>query len=312
MKKNKPDLIEFPLSNDKVFKMILTTKPRIAIGLVKAFVPDLKDIDINMEVTYLRNENDNGINYASTLFDVKFEVAKNLFELEMQKRNPTYNLKDRIFKYYLDLLKEAFPINNNYYHKPSYCIWFIGFKLFDDNIVIREYSLSNIETKNKLINDSSIIIIEIAKFKKPGYNLNSWYDIFVTNDLSVIKEENDDAMKELVIELKKINSDEIMKEKLRQERYREEERLAEEFARKEKEEKYKAELKQSRTELTQTKEELKKIKKEINEAKKEINEAKKEINETLLKIAKCLKDNGSSIDFISSTTGLPKEEIEKL
>ena len=76
--------------------------------------------------------------------------------------------------------------------------------------------------------------------------------------------------------------------------------------------KYKAELKQSRTELTQTKEELKKIKKEINEAKKEINEAKKEINETLLKIAKCLKDNGSSIDFISSTTGLSKEEIEKL
>lgn len=291
MKKNKPDLIEFPLSNDKVFKMILTTKPRIAIGLVKAFVPDLKDIDINMEVTYLRNENDNGINYASTLFDVKFEVAKNLFELEMQKRNPTYNLKDRIFKYYLDLLKESFPINNNYYHKPSYCIWFIGFKLFDDNIAIREYSLSNIETKNKLINDSSIIIIEFAKFKKPGYNLNSWYDIFVTNDLSVIKEENDDAMKELVIELKKINSDEIMREKLRQERYREEERLAEEFARKEKEEKYKV---------------------EINELKKEINEAKKEINETLLKIAKCLKDNGSSIDFISSTTGLPKEEIEKL
>ena len=291
MKKNKPDLIEFPLSNDKVFKMILTTKPRIAIGLVKAFVPDLKDIDINMEVTYLRNENDNGINYASTLFDVKFEVAKNLFELEMQKRNPTYNLKDRIFKYYLDLLKESFPINNNYYHKPSYCIWFIGFKLFDDNIAIREYSLSNIETKNKLINDSSIIIIEIAKFKKPGYNLNSWYDIFVTNDLSVIKEENDDAMKELVIELKKINSDEIMREKLRQERYREEERLAEEFARKEKEEKYKV---------------------EINELKKEIDEAKKEINETLLKIAKCLKDNGSSIDFISSTTGLPKEEIEKL
>ena len=291
MKKNKPDLIEFPLSNDKVFKMILTTKPRIAIGLVKAFVPDLKDIDINMEVTYLRNENDNGVNYASTLFDVKFEVAKNLFELEMQKRNPTYNLKDRIFKYYLDLLKESFPINNNYYHKPSYCIWFIGFKLFDDNIAIREYSLSNIETKNKLINDSSIIIIEIAKFKKPGYNLNSWYDIFVTNDLSVIKEENDDAMKELVIELKKINSDEIMKEKLRQERYREEERLAEEFARKEKEEKYKV---------------------EINELKKEIDEAKKEINETLLKIAKCLKDNGSSIDFISSTTGLPKEEIEKL
>ena len=291
MKKNKPDLIEFPLSNDKVFKMILTTKPRIAIGLVKAFVPDLKDIDINMEVTYLRNENDNGINYASTLFDVKFEVAKNLFELEMQKRNPTYNLKDRIFKYYLDLLKESFPINNNYYHKPSYCIWFIGFKLFDDNIAIREYSLSNIETKNKLINDSSIIIIEIAKFKKPGYNLNSWYDIFVTNDLSVIKEENDDAMKELVIELKKINSDEIMKEKLRQERYREEERLAEEFARKEKEEKYKV---------------------EIDELKKEINEVKKEINVTLLKIAKCLKDNGSSIDFISSTTGLPKEEIEKL
>ena len=291
MKKNKPDLIEFPLSNDKVFKMILTTKPRIAIGLVKAFVPDLKDIDINMEVTYLRNENDNGVNYASTLFDVKFEVAKNLFELEMQKRNPTYNLKDRIFKYYLDLLKESFPINNNYYHKPSYCIWFIGFKLFDDNIAIREYSLSNIETKNKLINDSSIIIIEIAKFKKPGYNLNSWYDIFVTNDLSVIKEENDDAMKELVIELKKINSDEIMREKLRQERYREEERLAEEFARKEKEEKYKV---------------------EINELKKEIDEAKKEINETLLKIAKCLKDNGSSIDFISSTTGLPKEEIEKL
>ena len=298
MKKNKPDLIEFPLSNDKVFKMILTTKPRIAIGLVKAFVPDLKDIDINMEVTYLRNENDNGINYASTLFDVKFEVAKNLFELEMQKRNPTYNLKDRIFKYYLDLLKESFPINNNYYHKPSYCIWFIGFKLFDDNIAIREYSLSNIETKNKLINDSSIIIIEIAKFKKPGYNLNSWYDIFVTNDLSVIKEENDDAMKELVIELKKINSDEIMKEKLRQERYREEERLAEEFARKEKEEKYKVEIEE--------------LKKEINEVTKEINEAKKEIKETLLKIAKCLKDNGSSIDFISSTTGLPKEEIEKL
>jgi 16S rRNA C967 or C1407 C5-methylase (RsmB/RsmF family) len=133
--------------------------------------------------------------------------------------------------------------------------------------------------------------VKIAKFKKPGYNLNSWYDIFVTNDLSVIKEENDDAMKELVIELKKINSDEIMKEKLRQERYREEERLAEEFARKEKEEKYKV---------------------EINELKKEINEVKKEINETLLKIAKCLKDNGSSIDFISSTTGLPKEEIEKL
>ncbi len=298
MKKNKPDLIEFPLSNDKVFKMILTTKPRIAIGLVKAFVPDLKDIDINMEVTYLRNENDNGINYASTLFDVKFEVAKNLFELEMQKRNPTYNLKDRIFKYYLDLLKESFPINNNYYHKPSYCIWFIGFKLFDDNIAIREYSLSNIETKNKLINDSSIIIIEIAKFKKPGYNLNSWYDIFVTNDLSVIKEENDDAMKELVIELKKINSDEIMKEKLRQERYREEERLAEEFARKEKEEKYKVEIDE--------------LKNEINKVTKEINEAKKEIKETLLKIAKCLKDNGSSIDFISSTTGLPKEEIEKL
>ncbi|MCR4897973.1 MAG: hypothetical protein K5892_01985 [Acholeplasmatales bacterium] len=140
--------------------------------------------------------------------------------------------------------------------------------------------------------------MKIAKLKKPGYNLNSWYDIFVTNDLSVIKEENDDAMKELVIELKKINSDEIIKEKLRQERYREEERLAEEFARKEKEEKYKVEINE--------------LKKEINEAKKEINEAKKEINETLLKIAKCLKDNGSSIDFISSTTGLPKEEIEKL
>ena len=276
------EYVKYNFSYDLVFKKALELCPKGVVALVKEFIPELKDIDENEEITFLKQQNIIGIDLKTTIFDVNIMFANRYIELEMQRSKPEYAIEARMLKYYADLVSNSFEKSKDTFnYKPTYCLWFLGFELKNDKNVIREYSLYDSKNNKPLLDDSKIIIVEFAKFKKYGYNTNRWYNLFVTNNLNELR--GDPVMDELVNSIKNLNNDDDF--------------VLQIDARERAEREYYA---------------------NINAAKENgINEGIKagvvegEKNKTI-EIAKKLKEMNLSVEQIIIATGLTKAEIESL
>jgi predicted transposase/invertase (TIGR01784 family) len=261
-----------------MFKASLERCPKGAIRLIKEFVSDLKDIDINEEVTFLNKENITGVDISTTIFDVNLQIANNLIELEMQNQKRKYNMTNRMLKYIADLINSSYDKEKDYVHKPCYSVWFLGFKMYDDDSFIHEFEFYDEKRKISLVNDTKIIVVEFVKFKKLDYNNNRWYNIFNTKDLSLL-EGDDTVMNDLVDNIKSLNNDNEFVIKI--------------DARERAEREYNARMNA-----------------DIEESMKQgIEQGKKE---SKIEIAKKLKQMKLSTLEIMEATGLTKEEIESL
>ena len=200
------DIVKYNFTYDMVFKSALTKCPKGAIKLIKEFVPDLKDIDINEKVDFLDKENIIGLDIQGTVFDINLQIATNLVELEMQKQDMPYVMQNRMLKYFVDITNNSFEKGGTYKHQACYSLWFLGFKLFKDDNAIHIFEMYDKDTNVKLVDDAKIITVEFVKFKELDYNNNIWYKLFVTDDISLLKGD-DPIMNELVEEIKNLNND---------------------------------------------------------------------------------------------------------
>ena len=200
------DVVNYNFTYDMVFKSALTKCPKGAIKLIKEFVPDLKDIDINEKVDFLDKENIIGLDIQGTVFDINLQIATNLVELEMQKQDMPYVMQNRMLKYFVDITNNSFEKGGTYKHQACYSLWFLGFKLFKGDNAIHIFEMYDKDTNVKLVDDAKIITVEFVKFKELDYNNNIWYKLFVTDDISLLKGD-DPIMNELVDEIKNLNND---------------------------------------------------------------------------------------------------------
>ena len=200
------DVVKYNFTYDMVFKSSLSNHPKSVIRLIKEFVPDLKDIDINEQVVFLDKENITGLDIQGTIFDVNVQIASNLVELEMQKKKRKYVMQNRMLKYFVDIVNNSFEKGGTYNHQACYSLWFLGFELFKDDEAFHSFELYDKDTNQRLVDDAKIITVEFVKFKEKDYNDNRWYKIFVTSDLSLLKGD-DPIMNELVDEIKNLNND---------------------------------------------------------------------------------------------------------
>ena len=276
------DVVKYNFTYDMVFKSALTKCPKGAIKLIKEFVPDLKDIDKNEEVVFLDKENIIGLDIQGTVFDINLQIATNLVELEMQKQDMPYVMQNRMLKYFVDITNNSFEKGGTYKHQACYSLWFLGFKLFDDDEAFHSFELYDKDADVRLVEDAKIITVEFVKFKEKDYNDNIWYKIFVTSDLSLLKGD-DPIMNELVEEIKNLNNDKefVLRIDARERALREQNAMLEAAEEKGIEQGIEKGIEQGRY-------------------------------ENKIEVAKNAKSIGLSCEQIIKLTGLSKEEIESL
>ena len=299
-------MVKYNFTYDLIFKASLEACPSAAIKLIKEFVSDLKDISLDEEITFLKQENIKGVDIKSTIFDVNLQIANNLVELEMQRENVNYKMNNRILKYFADMVSTSYEKGDDYNHKPCYSVWFIGFKMFEDKESIHEIELMDNIGKNSFVEEAKIIIVEFEKFKDIEYNNNRWYKLFKTNDLESLKGD-DLIMNELADKIENLNND---TEFIRRIDYRE---------RAERE--YNARMNAATEQgLKQGMEQgLKQgmeqgLKQGLKQGLQQGLEQGLEqgAKQKALEVAKKLKSMGLSIDEISTATSLSKKEIESM
>ena len=165
-------IVKYNFTNDLMFKASLERCPKGAIRLIKEFVSDLKDIDINEEVTFLNKENISGVDISTTIFDVNLQIANNLIELEMQNQKRKYSMANRMLKYIADLINSSYDKEKDYVHKPCYSVWFLGFKMYDDDSCIHEFEFYDKKSNIPLVNDTKVVVqrcFELKVFDKNKY-----------------------------------------------------------------------------------------------------------------------------------------------
>ena len=267
-------IVDYNFTNDLVFKTTIEENPKLAIMLAKMFIKDLKDISIDSEVSFVEKEYGKGVEIKSTLFDVNFEIISdkiNYINYEMQNTNKNY-LNRRTVKYFIDLLGGAFDKSSTYKYSPSYGVWFLNFKLFNDNEVIHRIEFRNDLTNELWLDNAAIILVEIEKFKNINYNENEkrYYELFTTYNTDDLRG-GDEIMNKVADTIQKVNYRKDIRENLR---------LSDDERR-------------TRND-------------ELEEASDE------GIKKGKLEIAKNLKKMNLTIEQIIEATGLSQEEIESL
>ena len=88
----------------------------------------------------------------------------------------------------------------------------MNFKLFNDNLAIHTVANMVKETKEEFAEEiGCITIVELVKFDKTEYNKDVWKQIFFTNDLSLIKGD-DEVMDKVKDTIEYMNDDEMLRE----------------------------------------------------------------------------------------------------
>ena len=208
-------MVEFKFSQDLMFKLVLQAVPRAAVELAKHYIPDMEDLVYDESFVVENPINAEGVELKTSIFDFKFSINNSAFEYEMQNHKTNYDLKDRILKYYGDLIVSSFPKDDRFSHKKCYALWFLNYKLFEDDNAMRTFNLKD-QYNNDLIDYASITIIEIAKFSEEEYNKDVWKKLFVTNDIESLR--GDEIMNEVVDKILDYNSDKAIAEQLRAEK----------------------------------------------------------------------------------------------
>ena len=196
--------------------------------------------------------------------------------MEMQNNKPKYDMKLRLTYYLAKIMARSLSVGEEYKENYSIVFAILNYTAFNDDEYMRVFELD--DKHGNRIPYTKIIVLELTKKDNcDKKELKKWLDVFNQNDLSQIKEEG--IMSEVKKKLSQFNSDYILQAQL---------------------DAYEIRQKDLATNRSI----------ELREAKEEgLTEGIKQAN---IENAKQLKSFKVAIDIISKTTGLSKEEIEKL
>lgn len=220
-----------------------------------------------------------------TIVDVKAtDQNKNTFIVEMQI--PELDQFDKRILYYTSQSYVDQIISGDDYHKlnPAYFIGILEFKISKNPNYLNRHRVLDVETGENIIRDMEFNFIELPKFNlelsELKTNIEQWvYFLKNAKNLEVIPANIDEGLKEAYTEADKHNWT-------------------------------KEELNEYNKILIKKRDDIGKLEFAVKKAvEKAVKIAEKK---GAKKIAKKLKENGVNIKIIIKSTGLSKEEIEKL
>lgn len=287
---NYNNIIKGPISHPVVFNAFFSDKKLLSSFLNAT---DLFNVD-EESITILKNTIEGGVDFKTSNFDVLFELFddKTIVDMEMQNNKPKYDMMLRLTYYLAKIIARSLLVKEEY--KKNYSIVFaiLNYTAFNDDNYMRVFELDD-KLGNRLP-FTKIIVLELTKKDNcDKKELKKWLDVFNQNDLSQIKEEG--IMSEVKKKLSQFNSDYILQAQLDAYEIRQKD------------------LATNRSiELKEAKEEGK-AEGLAEGLERGLEQGLAEgIQKANLENAKQLKSFKVAIDIISKTTGLSKEEIEKL
>ena len=263
---------------------------------------DVKEEDIEIKNT----KEFDGVNAKISDMDVVLKIMdKDKFEylnLEMQNRKPNYDMMGRLMIYLSRLISKSESPGLGYQNNKATVLAIFNFTLFDDNNYVRVFQMK--DEKNNIIQNYSIIIFELTKREYcDKKRLRDWLDIFVENNLDKYQEGGSDIMKKVAGEIVRLNADEEVMFRIISQEVEEKFRITER----------ENDRRDARAEgLAEGRA------KGLAEGRAEgLAEGRAEglakgRTEGKLDTAKKLKELNVDIDIIIQSTGLSKEEVEKL
>jgi predicted transposase/invertase (TIGR01784 family) len=276
------------VTNDIAFRKIFgnENKKKSLVSFLNAVINLPKDeqiVDVEITNPYQLGKLSGG---KSTIVDVKAKDKKgNTFIVEMQVAEFDFFHK-RILYYTSQSYVSQIDKGIEYLKlKPVYFIGILEFDIGQNPSYFTRHKVLDIETKEQVIQDVEFNFIELPKFNKTIDQLETSIDqwtYFIKNaeNLTVIPDNvKDEGLKEAYTEADKQNWTKQELEDYERASIKERDEIGRmEFA----------------------------VRKAVTKAVKEAERKSK------LEVAKLLRQKGVSIDIIIATTGLTKEEIERL
>ena len=259
-----------------------------------------------------------------------------LINIEMQTCHGDDNLKNRVL-YYATRMMSTFDMKNKPYSvlPKVYHVMFTNFQLFNsDSRYLQTFKLQN-DAKEEMTECMQFIFVQLNLFKINGRKINNLLDIekwiiFLRDSADKEKRDllnsimaSDKGIREAGEILMNISKDakawarQEMRFKARQDRE------AEEALHRMREEKFAEELKQAEEKIRQAHEQIKQaeeqakqaeeeLKKTQNQAKQAEEQAKQAHNQAMIEVAKGMKAKKIPIETIIEITSLTAEQIKAL
>ena len=267
------------LTNSVVFSALFSKPKYTANFLNSTSYFNVEENDLRIE----KKEFYENVNCKISNMDVvlRIEKSKELINLEFQNRETKYDMMGRLMIYLSRLISTNEPKGKGYVLNKSTVLAILNFTYFKDSECIRTFKMS--DEYGHSLEGYTIIVIELTKkdFCNNIY-LKKWLDLFLEENLETYESE-DEFMKEVVEEIKRLNADEQMRINMIREEIYEKDRLSE----------------------------LEISKKEGLEEGIQLG-LQQGVQQGSINVAKNMKNKGLDVSLIVEMTGLDEETIKKI
>ena len=283
---NEKGKVDFNATHNEIF---LGTFKNVEV--LKEFTESIFDISIpNDDIQILDSSIHQGIELKSSIVDIRYSIL-NIADviLEMQNKNTTYDILERILYYASHQISESIPKGESYVYNKCLTVAILNFTYFKgDNKCIRSFKI-----KSEYCDEISKLEIVIIELTKKEYcvkkKLKDWLELLTTNTPNKYYGGNI-GMDKAIDKIYFLNQDQELRNKLWNEKIRERDRIAEIEAIKAKEERM---LKEASA---------KGLQQGIEQG----------LQQRSIEIAKNLKSMNMDVDSIAAVTGLSIEKIKEL
>lgn len=213
--------IEYPMTNDFVFRAILQRNKQVLIALICSLL-HLPEKGVDAEIT---NPIELGAAFSNKDFilDIRVRLSNGrLIDLEMQIANE-HNWPERSISYAARSFDNLNSGENYVNVMPVHSIGFLDFTLFSEEPEFyATYQIQNVKTGKLYSSKFSIHVvdlsqIELATEEDRAYGIERWASLFKATtweDLRMISKDNS-VLQQASNELYTINADEILRQQAR-------------------------------------------------------------------------------------------------
>lgn len=203
------NIIKYTGTHDLIFNKLMHNHPDILADLFNSLELSVK-IDDYHDIEYTKQRMDGGVEFKTSIMDVKFKVLDKLFvDMEMQNKNDqNYFMINRLEHYAASLRVEATKRAENYNNKLCVVIGFLNYKEYDDNHCMRIFKMT--DEYGNIRNNTMIILIELTKLNYcDKKRLREWLLLLKSKDLKIY-ESGDDIMKKAANVIESMNENEAI------------------------------------------------------------------------------------------------------
>ena len=284
--------VQFGLSSDAMFKLVLGNENNKELT-AWVFNHIQSKVQIKAEdIEFMNKEEMIGASFQKGEMDVRFKVKDEVYvDMEVQMYiSSKYETLERLDTYHSMLKLASLSKGDNYRKRYTFVIAFcneIVVKNNEECILVEK----NLLGEEEILYEHNKIIIQLPNYKKcDNIIVKELLELMLTNTPNLYRGRNV-VMDKIIDEIEKYNSNDALMLAIMR---------------------HNDALKRPQFELEMAKERARDEGLKEGRAEGHAEGHAKGICEATLKIAKNLKDNGCSNEFIMYTTGLSKEEVEKL